>query len=50
MAGHAVEVDVRRLQPLSLVFRLDESQDITSILPEALKRILEEQNELITTG
>jgi transcription-repair coupling factor (superfamily II helicase) len=50
MAGHAVEVTVRRLQPLSLVFRLDESQDITHILPEALKRILEEQNELIATG
>lgn len=50
MAGHAVAVDVRRLQPLSLVFRLDESQDITRILAEALKRILEEQNELITTG
>jgi len=50
MAGHDVEVDVRRLQPLSLVFRLGESQDVTLILSEALKRILEEQTELITTG
>jgi hypothetical protein len=50
MAGYDVEVDVRRLQPLSLVFRLGESQDVTFILAEALKRILEEQRELITTG
>jgi transcription-repair coupling factor (superfamily II helicase) len=50
MAGHSVEVDVRRLQPLSLVFRLAESQDVTHILPEALKRIFEEQNESMTTN
>jgi len=48
MAGREVEVDVRRLQPLSLVFRLPGSQDIMPIIVEALERILEEQSELIT--
>ncbi len=50
MAGREVEVDVRRLQPLSLVFRLAGSQDVTPIIVEALERMLEEQQELGKTG
>jgi transcription-repair coupling factor (superfamily II helicase) len=50
MAGREVEVEVRRLQPLSLVFRLPGSQDVTPIVVEALERILEEKRELTTTG
>ena len=50
MMGREVEVEVRRLQPLSLVFRLPGSGDITPIVEEALERILEEQREPITTG
>lgn len=50
MAGREIAVEVRRLQPLSLVFELPGSQDVTPIIVEALERILEEQRELITTG
>jgi len=50
MTGREVEVEVRRLQPLSLVFTLPGSQDITPIVEEALERILEEQHEPITPG
>jgi transcription-repair coupling factor (superfamily II helicase) len=50
MTGREVEVEVRRLQPLSLVFRLPGSHDITPIVEEALERILEEQHEPITPG
>jgi transcription-repair coupling factor (superfamily II helicase) len=50
MAGLEVEVEVRRLQPLSLVFRVSGSRDVTPIVVEALQRILEEQHELVTTG
>jgi transcription-repair coupling factor (superfamily II helicase) len=50
MAGHEVEVDVRRLQPLSLVFRLTGAQDVTPIIVEALERMLEEEDRPTTTG
>jgi transcription-repair coupling factor (superfamily II helicase) len=50
MAGRDVEVEVRRLQPLSLVFRLAGSEDIGPIVVEALERMLEEQRELVKTG
>ncbi len=50
MAGREVEVEVRRLQPLSLVFRQPGSKDVTPIIVEALERILEEQRELVVTG
>jgi hypothetical protein len=47
MAGREVEVDVRRLQPLSLVFRVAGSEDIAPIVAQALERMLEEQRELV---
>jgi transcription-repair coupling factor (superfamily II helicase) len=50
MAGRDVEVEVRRLQPLSLVFRVAGSEDIAPIVVEALERMLEEQRELLETG
>jgi hypothetical protein len=50
MAGREVEVEVRRLQPLSLVFRHPGAPDVTPIVVEALERILEEQRELVQTG
>jgi transcription-repair coupling factor (superfamily II helicase) len=50
MAGREVEVDVRRLQPLSLVFRVAGTEDIAPIVVEALERMLEEQRELLETG
>jgi len=50
MAGREVEVDVRRLQPLSLVFRQRGAHDVTPIVVEALERILEDQRELATRG
>lgn len=50
MAGLEVEVEVRRLQPLSLVFRVSSSRDVTPIVVEALQRMLEEQHELVSTG
>ncbi|UCF18297.1 MAG: transcription-repair coupling factor [Gemmatimonadota bacterium] len=51
MAGREVEVEVRRLQPLSLVFRIPGSEgDISPIAVEALERLLQEQGELVTTG
>ncbi len=50
LAGREVEVEVRRLQPLSLVFRAPGVADITHIVVEALERILEEQRELMRTG
>ncbi len=50
LAGREVEVEVRRLQPLSLVFRAAGVSDITHIVVEALERILEEQRELVQTG
>lgn len=50
LAGREVEVEVRRLQPLSLVFRVAGGSDITRIVVEALERILEEQRELVKTG
>jgi transcription-repair coupling factor (superfamily II helicase) len=50
MAGQEVEVEVRRLQPLSLVFRQPGAQDVTPIVVGALERILEEQRELVATG
>jgi transcription-repair coupling factor (superfamily II helicase) len=46
MAGRHVEVDVRRLQPLSLVFRVAETEEIAPIVVEALERMLEEQRGL----
>ena len=50
LAGREVEVEVRRLQPLSLVFRQPGSQDVAPIVVEALERILEEQRETVRTG
>ncbi len=50
MAGREVEVDVRRLQPLSLVFRVAGTEDIAPIVVEALERMLDEQRELQETG
>jgi len=50
MAGLEVEVEVRRLQPLSLVFRVSGSRDVTPIVIEALQRMLEEQDEPVTTS
>lgn len=50
MAGREVEVDVRRLQPLSLVFRVQGTEDIAPIVVEALERMLEEQRGLLDTG
>ncbi|NIR45210.1 MAG: transcription-repair coupling factor [Gemmatimonadetes bacterium] len=50
MAGREVEVEVRRLQPLSLLFRQPGARDVTPIVVEALERILEEQRELVRTG
>ncbi len=50
MAGHEVEVEVRRLQPLSFVFRLAGSEDIAPIVVEALERMLDEQREPLVTG
>ncbi len=50
LAGREVEVEVRRLQPLSLVFRVAGASDITHIVVEALERILEAQRELVKTG
>lgn len=52
MAGREVEVDVRRLQPLSLVFRVpDAEEEMAPIVVEALERMLEEQHgSLETTG
>jgi transcription-repair coupling factor (superfamily II helicase) len=41
MAGRDVEVEVRRLQPLSLVFRLPGSENVVPIVVEALERLLE---------
>ncbi|UCC73294.1 MAG: transcription-repair coupling factor [Gemmatimonadota bacterium] len=43
LTGREVEVEVRRLQPLSLVFRVAGSSDIAPIVVEALERMLEEQ-------
>jgi transcription-repair coupling factor (superfamily II helicase) len=50
MTGREVEVEVRRLQPLSLVFRLHGSQEIAPIIVEALERLTDEKLELVTTG
>jgi transcription-repair coupling factor (superfamily II helicase) len=50
MIGREVEVEVRRLQPLSLVFRLPGPEDVLPIIVEALDRMLEEQRELQATG
>ena len=50
MAGLEVEVEVRRLQPLSLIFRVSGSRDVTPIVIGALQRMLEEQDELVTTS
>ncbi len=50
MAGREVEVEVRRLQPLSLVFRQPGAQDVTPIVVEALERLLEQHLELVGTG
>jgi transcription-repair coupling factor (superfamily II helicase) len=50
LSDHAVEVDVRRLQPLSLVFRQPGSQDVSKAVVEALERILEDEHELATRG
>jgi transcription-repair coupling factor (superfamily II helicase) len=50
MAGREVEVDVRRLQPLSLVFRVpDTEEEVAPIVVEALERMLEEQNGSMET-
>jgi hypothetical protein len=49
MAGREVEVDVRKLQPLSLVFRVAGTEDVAPIVVEALERMLEEQRELLET-
>ncbi len=50
MAGREVKVDVRRLHPLSLVFKQPGSHDVTPIVIEALERLLEEHREFATTG
>lgn len=50
LSDHAVEVDVRRLQPLSLVFRQPGSEDVSQAVVEALERILEDEHELATRG
>ncbi len=50
MTGREVEVEVRRLQPLSLVFRLHGSQEIAPIIVEALERLTDEKFGLVTTG
>ena len=50
LSDSEVEVEVARLQPLSLVFRAPGSQNVTPILIIALKRLLEEQTELVPTG
>ncbi len=50
LAGREVEVEVRRLQPLSLVFKAPGSEEMTHIVVEALERIVDEQRELVSTG
>ena len=50
LSDREVEVEVSRLQPLSLVFRTPKSQNVTPIVIEALERLAEEQTELVPTG
>ena len=49
MAGRDVIVEVRRLQPLSLVFCQPGSQDVSPVIVEALQRMLEEHPDFVRT-
>ena len=50
LSDREVEVEVGRLQPLSLVFKTPGPERVTPILIEALERLADEETELATAG